>query len=261
MTKQKGYVDADYLKLAAEMTRPAKERSYTAMHLQPGQRALDVGCGPATDTINLARLLGPEGRVVGVDFDPEMIAKAEARAEAAGVAGRVTHRAGDATSLPFEADEFDACRSERLFEHLTHPEKALAEMARVTRRGGWVAVLDTDWATLSFDSPHTDLERRLVRVHAEHGLNNGYSGRQLYRLFRRQGLQDITIEPIPLFTTHYGFARLIARLDQVEADAVRLGIATEMEIAAWQADLEAAQAEEAFFAGLGMVLATGRKQE
>ena len=261
MSNAKGYVDVDYLKLVAERTQPATEDSYARLHLQHGQRVLDVGCGPGTDTITLSRLVGPEGRVVGIDADAEMVAKANERARAAGVGELVTHKVGDALSLPFEAGEFDASRSERLFEHLLHPEQVLAEMTRVTRPGGRVVVLDTDWATVSFDTPHTDLERRLARVLAEHVLNNGYSGRQLYRLFKHQGLEDITVELVPLFTTHYSFARLIFCLDTVEADAVRLGIATEEECGHWRADLEAADADGEFFASVGMVLAAGRKTE
>jgi hypothetical protein len=59
-------------------------------------------------------------------------------------------------------------------------------MARVTKPGGWVVVWDADWGTLSINTPEVELERRLVRVHAERELNNGYAGRQLYELFKRQ---------------------------------------------------------------------------
>ena len=54
------------------------------MHLQPGHAVLDVGCGPGTDTIVLAGLVGPTGRVVGVDSDAAMIAGADRRAGQAG---------------------------------------------------------------------------------------------------------------------------------------------------------------------------------
>jgi ubiquinone/menaquinone biosynthesis C-methylase UbiE len=261
MSDTKGYVDVDYLTLAAELLRPAKEKSYARLHLQPGQRVLDVGCGPATDTITLAHLLGPEGRVVGVDADARMVLTANERAQATGVQNQVTHRVGDALALPFELDQFDATRCERLFEHLIHPEQALAEMVRVTRPGGRVVVLDTDWATLSFDSPHTDLERRLVRVLAEHYMHNGYSGRRLYRQFKQQGLQEISVELIPILITHYGLGRRIFLLDDVETEAVRLGLATNEECADWRADLENADTEAAFYASVGMVLAAGQKTD
>jgi ubiquinone/menaquinone biosynthesis C-methylase UbiE len=259
MSTSKGYVDTDYLELAARLTRPAKDGSYGAMHLQPGQRVLDVGCGPGTDTLTLATLLGDDGRVVGIDFDPEMIATANEHAREAGLAVRVTHRVADALSLPFIDDEFDATRSERLFEHLLQPEKALAEMVRVTKPGGWVVVLDTDWGTASMHSTYIDIERKLTRLLAEQRLNNGFSGRRLYGQFKKQGLQEITIGTFMLFTTDYGFARLIATLDESEAQAIRSGIITEDECNAWKADLEKADEEGMFFTSVGMVLLAGRK--
>ena len=96
-------------------------------------------------------------------------------------------------SLPFETDYFDSCRSERLFQHLSNPAQALSEMTRVTKSGGWVVVLDTDWGSLSTDSDETDIERRQARFLAESSLHNGYSGRKLYRLFKQQNLVDISL--------------------------------------------------------------------
>ena len=66
--------------LAAQIVQPAKERSYARMTLHPGACVLDVGCGPATDTIPLARLVGENGFVAGVDADKEMVLAAERRA-------------------------------------------------------------------------------------------------------------------------------------------------------------------------------------
>jgi ubiquinone/menaquinone biosynthesis C-methylase UbiE len=254
-----GTVDSDYLKLAAELTRPAKECSYAAMRLQPGQRALDVGCGPATNTLALARLVGPQGQVTGVDRDAVKIAKAEERARAAGLDAQVAHRLGEAAQLPFEADSFDASRSERLFQHLSQPEQALAEMVRVTKPGGRVVVLDTDWGSLSIDSPLVDTERRLVRAHTLYNQQNSYSGRQLYGIFKRHGLEEIEVEMIPLFTTCYAIAREIANLDQVEQEAVARAILSEAACRQWRLSLEKAEAEGAFFASLSMVLVAGRK--
>jgi ubiquinone/menaquinone biosynthesis C-methylase UbiE len=254
-----GTVDSNFLQLAAELTRPAKERSYACMHISPGQRVLDVGCGPGTDTIPLARLVGPQGQAAGVDREADMIAKADASARAAGLNGQITHRLGDIAELPFEADSFDASRSERLFQHLSQPEQALAEMARVTKPGGWVVVMDTDWGSLSIDSPLVDTERRLVRVHTLYNQQNSYSGRQLYGLLKRQGLQEIGVEMIPLFTTCYAIARQIANLDQVEQEAVARAILSEAACRQWRLNLEKSAAEGTFFASLSMVLVAGRK--
>jgi ubiquinone/menaquinone biosynthesis C-methylase UbiE len=101
MSQQKGYVDPEYLDMIAEVVAKHKRRTYELMDITAGDAVLDVGCGPGTDTIPLAGLVGPTGRVVGVDFDPEMLAEADRRAAEASVDDRVEHRQADATALPF----------------------------------------------------------------------------------------------------------------------------------------------------------------
>ncbi|TMA70424.1 MAG: methyltransferase domain-containing protein [Deltaproteobacteria bacterium] len=95
----KGYVDAAYLDLHKVLLDRAKRASYELLHLAPGHHVLDVGCGPATDTISLGRLVGPGGEVVGVDYDVEMVDEANRRAAAAGVGTWVKHRQADAAGL------------------------------------------------------------------------------------------------------------------------------------------------------------------
>ena len=117
----------------AELIKGHKQRTYTWMRLQPGHTILDVGCGPGTDTLALAGLVGPSGQVVGVDADAAMVAEADRRAEQAGCGAWCRHQLADAMALPLETGVFDACRSERLFQHVHNPAAILAEIARVTR--------------------------------------------------------------------------------------------------------------------------------
>ncbi len=237
-----------------------KQRTYALMNIQPGQSLLDVGCGPGTDTLPLARLVGPGGRVYGVDHDPAMLAEADRRSQEAGVDGWTGHQLADAEAgLPFAAGRFDACRSERLFQHLRHAESALAEMVRVTKGGGWIVVLDTDHGTKSIDTPEVDIERRLARVAADHCITNGYSGRQLYRLFVQAGLTKIRIETISIHFTDYGLCREANFLDKVEQEALARGVITPEELKRWQTSLEAAASAGTFFASGSGVIAAGRK--
>src|SRR5439155_77395 len=117
---------AAYLDLHKVLLDRAKRASYELLHLAPGHHVLDVGCGPATDTISLGRLVGPGGEVVGVDYDVEMVDEANRRAAAAGVGTWVKHRQADAAGLPFEANVFDAARSERVFQHRLEPQALAA---------------------------------------------------------------------------------------------------------------------------------------
>ena len=258
MTQAKGYVDPQYLQLLAELLQAHKQRTYELLRLQPGARVLDVGCGPGTDTLPLAARVGPGGRVAGVDWDAAMLTEGDRRAAQAGVAGRVQHVRADAAALPWPDHTFDACRCERLFQHLPDPVPALAEMVRVTRPGGWVVVLDTDYGTTSCDTTEPDIERRLAPLFVDH-VHNGYSGRRLYGMFRRQGLADVVAEPHAVHYTSYALFRHIGRLDAIEQLALAAGVVTPMEIARWQRSLEEADAAGACYGHIVTVIVAGRK--
>src|SRR5262249_8230525 len=170
----KGYVDAAYLDLHKVLLGRAKQASYALLDLAPGHRVLDLGCGPATDTLALGRLVGESGEVVGIDHDAEMVAEATRRAAAAGLDAWVKHRQAEATRRPLESEVFDAARSERVLQHLLDPEGALAEMVRVTKPGRPIVVSDPDWGTLSIDTPEVELERRLARFLVDRCMNNPF---------------------------------------------------------------------------------------
>jgi ubiquinone/menaquinone biosynthesis C-methylase UbiE len=259
MSHPKGYVDSDYLQLVARVVAQYKQRTYALMHMEPGHAVLDVGCGPGTDTIPLAQLVGNTGQVVGVDYDEAMIAEADQRAVEAGVSAWVAHRHAGATALPFESATFDSSRSERLFQHLPDPDPALSEMVRVTRSGGWVVVLDTDWNTLSVDTTEVEIEQRLKSYRLEHHVHNGYAGRQLYRLYKEQGLVDLAVEMCPIYVTDHAVDRRGAMWDEVEEGALAAGRVTAGELRRWHASLEQADAQGVYFASLTQTLVAGRK--
>ncbi len=255
----KGYVDTSYLDSVQSLLNHYKRITYDQMHIQQGQKVLDVGCGPATDTIPLAQLVGPSGEVIGIDYDPKMITDAEQRAQKAGVNTWVIHKCADAYELPSESGYFDACRSERLFEHLIDPPRALSEMARVTKSGGWIVVLDSDWGTFSIDANEIDIERRFVRFFSEHMVNNGFSGRQLYRLFKHQGLVDICTQICSVSLLDYPFTRQLVLMNKTEHEALAEGTITAQELEKLHDFWERANAEGDFFASVSMILVSGRK--
>ena len=260
MAKPKGYVDAEYLEAAGKMSFPHKTKSYELMQIREGDQVLDVGCGPGIDTINLAQFVKSTGKVVGVDNDQEMIILADKRAESAGVSDRVSHRRADAAQIPFEANVFDSCRCERLFQHLTQPEKALKEMIRVTKSGGWVVVLDTDWGTLSVDTPEPDIARRLWDLHAAKITNNGFAGRKLYCMFKQQELTEIEVEPYVVHSNDYGFARWMICADELEQLALSSGVISTEELDRLNEGFNKADEEGTYFGTLGGVMVAGCKR-
>ena len=253
-----GWVAPELLRRMAARLAPVKIASYEALRLVPGARVLDVGCGPATDTLELARRVGDGGLVTGVDSHPKMIAEAERRAAAAGLAGRVTHRLADARDLPFDDGVFDACRSERLFQHLDEPQVVLAEMVRVTRPGGRIAVVDTDHGLTAMDTPEADVLHRLVQANAA-SLPNGFAGRRLYGLLRRAGLAEVEVTVFPVVLTDYEEARRLGQFEEAAERAVASGAVSPEELARLRRSLDEAQAAGAFFGTSTLVLAAGTR--
>ena len=255
-----GHVDPEYLQLLATKVEPLKRRSYELMHITNGHKVLDLGCGPGIDTIPLAQFVGHTGQVIGIDIDKEMINLANAKAKEANVNDWVTHKHFEAESIPYNSNYFDSCRCERLLQHLLYPVRVISEMVRVTKPNGWIVVSDTDHSTLTIDSPDIDIEWKLRRFHTEL-FKNGYIGRQLYRLFKRQNLEDIAVEIFPLFSTDYTLTRNIALLDKTEKEAVATGIITDEELNSWHNNLERSNKEGVFFSSSIIVLVAGRKQK
>jgi ubiquinone/menaquinone biosynthesis C-methylase UbiE len=253
-----GVVDSAYLQLLAHLLKPSKERAYQLLHLAQGNKVLDVGCGFGFDTMNLAHFVGSTGQVVGVDSDPVMVHEANQRAAQAAVDCPLTHQTADAYLLPFEDAYFDACHSERLLQHLQSPSLAIDEMLRVIRPGGWLAIADTDWGTLSIDTLHIDIERKLAQVEIDLHYN-GYSGRQLYRLFRQHNLLEISVEMFHLPLTNYAIADDILGITEVTNQALQQGVITEQERADWLANLRAFDNAGTFFASISGILIAGQK--
>jgi ubiquinone/menaquinone biosynthesis C-methylase UbiE len=139
--------------------------------------------------IEMARLVGKTGRVVGVDSSQVMVAEARRRSE--GLPADIV--VGDAENLEFPARTFDACRSERAFMYLD-AGRALDEMIRVTKPGGRLVVFDVDHDGISIDSPRPAVTRKMVQFLSDNH-RNGIVGRQLKRFFMERGLIDISFKP------------------------------------------------------------------
>ena len=168
----------------------ANSAAYLLPHLRAGQDLLDVGCGPGTITIDLARIVAP-GRVVGVDRAEAPLATARADAATAGVA--VDFEVGDAYALAFPDDSFDVVHAHQLLQHLGRPVAALAEMRRVCRPDGIVAARDSDYAAMTW-FPGDPLLDRWLSIYREVARANGGepdAGRRLLAWGRAAGFAEV----------------------------------------------------------------------
>jgi ubiquinone/menaquinone biosynthesis C-methylase UbiE len=132
-------------------------------HLKSGDSVLDVGCGPGTITMDLAELVAP-GHVVGIDRSSEVIERAREAAEARALSN-LSFEIGDVYHLEFEDDSFDVVYAHQVLQHLSDPTRALREMRRVLRDGGWLAVRDGDYGEFTWSPPSDGLTRWMELYH------------------------------------------------------------------------------------------------
>jgi SAM-dependent methyltransferase len=118
---------------------PLAEALIAAAKLQPGQRALDVGCGPGALSAVLAARLGPRN-VSAVDPSESFAAACRARLPDVDV------RVGQAERLPFQSDSFDVVLAQLVVNFMSDPQAGLREMARVARPGGTIAACVWDYS-------------------------------------------------------------------------------------------------------------------
>jgi len=251
-------IDAEYLRrtAASPAVRAVKQRGYELLRLRPGATVVDVGCGPAIDTVALARIVGPGGCVIGVDADPALVTEANRVSFQSGTGAFTRHVVGSATALPLDTASSDGCYSERLLQHLswTATQRAVAEFVRVVRPGGMVVVADTDWATLSIAAPDPLLERRVVSQHST-AFPNPFSGRYLSGLLLRAGLVDLIQESYALSLTYEAMEFLL--LPTLRA-GVASGVIAPAEAGRWWIGVRDLRNHGQFFAQVCLVVTAGR---
>jgi arsenite methyltransferase len=124
--------------------------------LERGERVLDLGCGAGTDTLVAAQMVGPEGRVTGIDMTPEMLAKARAAAGELG-AGNVELVEAEAERLPFPDASFDVVISNGVIDLIPDKDAVFAELERVLRPGGRIQIAD-----VTIQQPVSEQGRRKI---------------------------------------------------------------------------------------------------
>ncbi len=218
-----------YGRFMGQFSEPLAVQFVELADLRPGQRAIDVGCGPGALTAQLVQRLGADG-VVAIDPSAPFVEAAKARF------ADVDVRSGAAEHLPFDDDSFDAALAQLVVHFMTDPVAGLREMARITRSGGIAAACVWDHAG---DSGPLSTFWQAVRdmdpdAHDESDLAGAREG-HLAELCAAAGLTDIESSRLTVrvsFATFedwwepYTFGvgpagAYVAQLDESEREALR----------------------------------------
>jgi ubiquinone/menaquinone biosynthesis C-methylase UbiE len=241
----------DQVRLHAELLRLAS--------LQPGNTAVEIGCGTGPLLVELARAVGPSGRAIGVEPQPVLARFARERLAREGLDSIAEVRTGPAEALDLSDAQADACLAQTVLLHILDGvrERALAEMIRAVRPGGRVLSLDQDMATWIVDHPDRDLTERITLYNARR-YPDGWLGRHLPRLFRSAGLVDVhVIGFVDVQTTPeshlYGGAERAAQF------AAEAGAISAAEAEQWIDQLRELAAQGAFFASQNYYACVGTR--
>ena len=207
----------------------------SALSAAPGERVLDVGCGPGFYCAELAEDVGTEGSVVGVDASPQMLALAARRCKGL---GNVAFHQTEASSLRVEDASFDAAICVQVLEYVPDVNAVLAGICAALGQGGRVVVWDVDWATVSWHSLHPDRMARVLPTWDEH-LAHPSLPRTLGPELRAAGFEQVEMQPHSFASATfdpdtYG----VALIPLVKSFVSGRGAVTEQEADEWAAEQE-----------------------
>ena len=239
----------DALPQLQELKVLARERA----GIGPGSNVLDVGCGFGLESLRLARLVRPGGKVAGTDKSADFIKEAEARAAQAGFS--IDFRPGDAEALPYGDAAFDVARAERLLVYLPEPERALQEMRRVTRPGGAITAIEPDFGTNAINLPDRALVRRVLDHECDANIPHGLLVRDLRGIMEDAGLRDVEIDTrIVIFTPDLA----AAYFTETGKTAQSAGAIDAGEFERWASGIDDLRQKGRLFASIGYYLFSAR---
>jgi SAM-dependent methyltransferase len=219
---------------------------------------LDAGCGNGSDLASLASLLPRHCRVTGLDASKSLLARAAELTK--DTEGRVQLIRGDVTSVPCKDAVFDACRIDRVLQHLEAPEGCIQELTRITRPGGMLVAFDNDWETFSISLNDADIAERIRRFWCS-SFASGRIGKDLPEILRECGIIDIHTEPRILRLNDLSLAERVFDLPHLLGRMGVAGIITPAEVAEVRHELADRAGTGSFASGYTGFLVTGHTPE
>ena len=178
------------------------------LNLKPGDVVLDLGCGPGLWTHLLAEKVKPNGRVVGLDFSPDLINYAMENLKKDSLSNIIEFRKGNFYDTPFKENTFDLVFFGNCFAYVSDYFKVLEEMKRVTKKGGRIAAKDFDGALFIVHPIEPQLSLKILAAAAQALKENppvplfdNFIGRKMHGLFLQAGFKDVS-------TTSYAIQKL-----------------------------------------------------
>jgi SAM-dependent methyltransferase len=207
----------------AEAIWPQEKLLFDRYHLPVEANILDAGCGTGEISLRLAEMF-PHARVLGLDIIDAHLQLARERCAALGQRVRFENRSIFELGLPAAAFDLTVCR--HVVQAIPQADRAIAELARVTKRGGWLHLIAEDYLMINLERRQLDPDDFWSKAPREFGDATGPDlriGRRAYGILRRLGLVDITVDYVivdPLRVPRPTFAAILAAWRDGYADSI-----------------------------------------
>jgi ubiquinone/menaquinone biosynthesis C-methylase UbiE len=237
---QGGREGYDRLQVLARSRWPDTRDLFERVGVSPGMHCVDLGCGGGEVTFELARLVGPEGHVVGVDMDGVKLDLARRDAAARGLSN-LELRAANVNEWD-EPATYDLVYCRFLLEHLSRPAELLRRMWAAVRPGGTIAVEATDFDGEFGEPPNEAFAsaQRLYRALVDRRGGDPVAGRRMFRRFLEADIPRPSVRLVQRVDTEGEAKTLFVLTFRAIATAVvDEGIATDEEVDSTLAGVEA----------------------
>ena len=235
-----------------------KQRSRTldALALQAGEQVLDAGCGTGLLLEQMALSIGDSGHVVGVDFSADMLEVANQRCQGL---SNVELQQGSVESLDLASDRFDVVSCTQTLLYVKQVETALAELHRVLKSHGRVAIIETDWRSVVFNSQDNAMTRRILDAWDD-AVESPNLPAKIGKLLHQLNFSAIKVEAIPVINTSYTENNFSSSmLEWFTRNALKQDAITQQESDQWLQQAQALAQQNAYFFCVNRFLFTAVK--
>lgn len=208
---------------------PAAGVFYESAAFQEGQTVGELGSGPGHTAVEIARRVGPGGRVHALDINAAFVAEARRNAKAAGFEGRITAQQCDGSALPFPDAHVDRMTARNTLIYVDDSERTMREFKRVLKPDGIAHAIEGDWPMMIVEPLPPDDWAAVVDA-ASHACRTPNAGRKLYGLFSQAGFTDVQVELttrpdtdgrlLGMVRNMVGYGRESGKLDDAMAEKV-----------------------------------------
>ncbi len=227
-----GDIEKDRLQLQALVWESEAKEMLNQIGVGTGWSCVDFGCGAMGILGVLARIVGIQGRVVGIDFDELQLDAAGKYLEQEDL-NFVELRQSDVNDSGYLSDTFDLVHSRFLLPHVNSHEAVLNEMIRITKPGGTIAIEESDHSSWKFLPVCPEWNRLLKVCEETFALKNKLDmGSDIFSLLRNAGLKNVRVRAAvkALQDSHSYMGMILTGVEAIRERAVYSGITSNNEM-------------------------------